>query len=56
MAVQKVEIEDAPFRWDIPQTDLSEWGSDGLLKDPVGEDPHRPPVRRSTFMRRLRTW
>ena len=40
----------------IPQTDLSEWGSDGLLKDPVGGYPHRPLVRRSTFVRRLRTW
>ena len=40
----------------VPQTDLSEWGSDGLLKDPVGVTPHRRPVRRSTFVRRLRTW
>ena len=40
----------------IPQTDLSEWGSDGLLKDPVGVKPHRPPVPPSTFVRRLRTW
>ena len=30
----------------IPQTDLSEWGSDGLLKDPVGVTriPPRRPV------------
>ena len=39
-----------------PQTDLSEWGSDGLLKDPVGVDTHRVPVPPSTFVRRLRTW
>ena len=28
----------------IPQTDLSEWGSDGLLKDPVGVNTHRRPT------------
>ena len=38
----------------IPQTDLSEWGSDGLLKDPVGVYTHRDPVPPSTFVRRLR--
>ena len=40
----------------VPQTDLSEWGSDGLLKDPVGVNTIRHPVPPSTFTRRLRTW
>ena len=32
------------FVIDFPQTDLSEWGSDGLLKDPVGANTIRHPV------------
>ena len=39
----------------IPQTDLSEWGSDGLVKDPVTANAIRRLVCRSILMRRRGT-